>query len=374
MVLIIDNQRINNIEELIKSIRERHEDYGFIKKLNDLFVDGELEEYIRTCDCKDANRYIELLRTIDKGIRSDSVLFRKIADVFELSTDPIRLDLRENFEYIGLQWEKYGDNNDFIIREEYYPEVKEQDIYVGLKVKSPVMESVNLSMKIKDYSHGEIRTLQSDSCMLNINKNSVAKIRFHANSSDFEQYRIVELYYNDIRIHSFATYPSRIGIRVKNIWFSMHAWCGERYEACVPFLLWFVLMPKTTYRDERYVFYDIKLEEMLFSSYDKDRMVNQCIYRLRNHTGLNITLKTEIPEAELEIAKWCGTTDHFYNPNDEQSSIYINLSLEDYKQALKDGNDCFVMPDSRMGIFENGTPITNPQEIALRVRRMLNEQ
>lgn len=370
MVLIIDNQKINNIEELIKSIRERHEDYGFIKKLNDLFVDGDLEDFIKTCQNSDVNRYIDLLSNIDKSTQSDRELFQQIANVFNLSIEPIVPDFSHCFEFVGVQWD--DGSNTFDSSEVFWLDTKpekEHTIKVGLRIKSSVMESIELSLQIKDIHNEIVKTYLSEPTTLNNNENSITGVKFKIKPDDFTQFRTVDIVYRNKTLHSIRCYPSTISIKVKDvIWFSMNNH-GGKYECRIPFLLWFVMMPKTTNRDARYSFDDVKIEDILYTSginygselHERVKMVEQCINRLRNHTGLNIQLKTD-DDRPAAIAKWVGGK-FYFDPNDASSSIYIYLSVEDYINAMKENNDCFVFPWSKIGMMVGDSIVTNPKEI-----------
>lgn len=370
MNLLIGDITVTSLEELRKTIRERQDDYRFVTKIVDLFVDGDLEDFVKTCH--NAEKYAELLSAIDKGYIYDSELFKQIAEAFEIVAGVIQPNLTENYEFIGLRWDKFGNSDGFVNRESYCPETKKQDVFVGLKVKNPIMENIGLTMQIRDINRNVIRTIQSESCSLRVDKNSIVGIRFHVDAADFAQYRNVEIKQNEQTIHSFCTYPSSIRIKVRNVWFSMNSFWG-RYEGQIPFLLWFALMPKTTtYRDERYTFYDVELREISGGSdYERTELVNQCVNRLRNFTGLKITLKRPISEKEREVAEWCGTINHYFNPNYEKSNIYINLSFDDYKEALIENNDCFIISDSRMGIIANDVQITSERCKSF-IKEMLN--
>lgn len=371
MKLYIGNVAITNLEDLNKIIQEKKDDYGFVTKIIDLFVDGDLEEFLRTC--QNTEKHIELLGEIDKNVDSDTELFQQIAKAFSIEADSVQPNLLENLEFVGLQWKKFDKSSDFIIRNEYDAETKEQDVFAGLKVKKPIMESIGLTMQIKDVNQKIIHTIQSENCSLNVDKDSIVSVRFHINAEDFVHYRNVEIKQKERTIHSFCTYPTSIRIKVKNVWFSMEHSSFYDYEGRVPFLLWFVLMPKTTFRDERYVFYDVTLNEVIgCSNYEKNELVEQCINRLRNFTGLEITLKREISEEEREVAKNLCFSKMFFDPNDGESTINIKLSSEDYKKAIIENNDSFIMSDSGRGIIKNDLQITDGNEIKSFIKEMLN--
>ena len=61
MNLSVGNITITSLEDLKKTFREKHDDYSFVTEIIDLFVDGDLEEYLKTCNSQDANNYLELL-------------------------------------------------------------------------------------------------------------------------------------------------------------------------------------------------------------------------------------------------------------------------------------------------------------------------
>ena len=129
-------------------------------------------------------------------------------------------------------------------------------------------------------------------------------------------------------------------------------------------------MPKnTTNRDGRYSFDDVKMEDILYTSglnfgselRERVKLVEQCVNRLRNHTGLNIQLKTK-DDRPAKIAEWVGGK-FYFDSNDLRTSIYICLSVEDYRNALKEHNDCFIFPSSKIGLMIDNRTITDPNII-----------
>lgn len=262
------------------------------------------------------------------------------------------LDLRNHFVIQGV-----SKGNQTKIQDSYIMYVidKGEVFNINLKVTMPINESVFFDVCFQDLNEETVLGLRTSPSLLLAEENEIVKVPFTLPAGILSGYNVAIVKYNNMEVFRIDFVPSVISVKIDNSWFNMTWSFGDYYNSVIDFLTWWMLMPNTTHRDIRYLGYNIELREIAgWNNQEKCTRVNQFISALRFKTNLNLSLAT-INRAPADYpAEW------YFNQDDEETNIYVELSTKDYIEAakLKKLSSNRVYPHSSGMIDHNGEPLT----------------
>ena len=262
------------------------------------------------------------------------------------------LDLRNHFLIQGVS----RGNQTKVLDKYIMYVIDEEDVFnINLKVTMPINESVVFDVCFQDANGEIVFNHMSSSSSLLAEENEIVKVPFSLPAGILSGYNVAIIKYNNIEIFRIDFVPSVISIKIDNCWFNMTWSFGDYYNCVVDFLTWWIVMPNTTHRDIRYMGYNIELREIAgLNNQEKCARVNQFISTLRIKSNLNLSLAT-INRAPADYpAEW------YFNQNDEESNIYVELSTKDYIEAAKSKKISLnrAYTHSSGMIDHNGEPLT----------------
>ena len=266
------------------------------------------------------------------------------------------LDLRNHFVIQGVSRDKQAKiMNEHII----YVLDKEDTFNINLKVTMPINESVIFDVCFQDVNGETIFNLKSLSCSLLTEENDIVKVPFTLPARILCGYNVAIIKYNNVELFRIDFIPSVISVKIDNSWFNMRLQFGY-YNACITFLTWWMLMPNTTSKDVRYTNWYMKLDCVSgMSLQEKCSKVKEFILKLKSKTKANITLATSRRSPEW-LDKHCGTMDFYFDESNEDTRIYIEMSINDYLSSIKSNSSTLVEAySSRHGIIaKDGNPMS----------------
>ena len=268
------------------------------------------------------------------------------------------LDLRNHFHVIGLSIrDSTSIENSHITYQ--VDEAEEMIFNVNLKVTMPINESVIFDVCFQDVNGETIFNLKSPSCSLLTEENDIVKVPFTLPARILCGYNVAIIKYNNVELFRIDFIPSVISVKIDNSWFNMRLQFGY-YNACITFLTWWMLMPNTTSKDVRYTNWYMKLDCVSgMSLQEKCSKVKEFILKLKSKTKANITLATSRRSPEW-LDKHCGTMDFYFDESNEDTRIYIEMSINDYLSSIKSNSSTLVEAySSRHGIIaKDGNPMS----------------
>ena len=277
------------------------------------------------------------------------------------------LNLRNHFIIQGVSRDKQKKVlNDYIM----YVANEEEVFNINLKVTMPINEAVIFDVIFQDVNGDAVFNLKSSSSSLLSEENEIVKVPFSLPAGTLSSYNVAILKYNNEEVFRIDFVPSVISVKIDNSWFNM-TWCfGDYYNSVVKFLTWWMLMPNTTHRDIRYIGYNIELREIKgWNNQEKCARVNQFISALKFKSNLNLSLATINRAPTNYPAEW------YFNQDDLQTNIYVELSARDYIEAAKlkklSLNRTYLSSNGM--IDHNGEPLTY-DEMTEAVNQMLQKR
>lgn len=212
----------------------------------------------------------------------------------------------------------------------------DNDYNISLKVYTPVNTSVVFDICFYDSSNVEVAALKSSSVSLSASE-TILKVPFKLPAGLLNGYYTACIKYHNVEMFRLDLVPDVISVRVDDSWFNMRLGAGDYYKDALCFLTWWMLMPNTTSRGTQYMNQDVKLEEVAgYGTEAKCLKVEQCIANLKTKTGAAFSL-ARFNRTPAHIAKYTGTSDFYFRPQDEDTNIYVELSVNDYIKAVKSG-------------------------------------
>ncbi|MBR5237692.1 MAG: hypothetical protein IKV26_03165 [Paludibacteraceae bacterium] len=247
-----------------------------------------------------------------------------------LKIDEILSNRNNYFTNLGIS---QHNSENYLTENISYSQDKNNEYDINLKVLKSNSNNETLLFDIifYDYTGQKNLELKFERIISSVEE-SIIKVPFTIPTGSLHGYNKAVFKCNNIEFLNINFLPRVISVRFDNCWFNMFLGLGDYYKACITFLPWWMLMPNTTRRDIRYICYNIELDEINGRCLgEKILKVKDFISVLKQKTQLNISL------AELDrtpIDRRVFDSDFCFKYDDEHSNIYLELSINDYKEAL----------------------------------------
>ena len=265
------------------------------------------------------------------------------------------LDLKNHFTILGISTKDSTSSQNSYIS---YQSKEDETFNINLKVTMPINESVTFDVCFQDVNSETVFILKTMSSSLLIEENENIKVPFTLPAGIIAGYNNAIVKYNNIEVYHIDFIPSVISVKIDNSWFNMRLQFGY-YNACITFLPWWMLMPNSTSKDVRYTNWHMKLDCVSgINLQEKCSKVKEFIIKLKNKTNANITLATSRRSPEW-LDKHCGTMDFYFDENNEDTNIYVEMSINDYMRSIKSNNSSLTEAyPTRHGILSaDGSPM-----------------